>query len=108
MSAPVLPAAYVALPLALALATLPAAKPCAVPLGVSAETVLAQAEIARKLAGTEAVTLDQSRSCINVSVRTPGTARLVELLLRGVEVPAEAIRFQVDSSAIPAEASRRT
>jgi hypothetical protein len=108
MSAPFLPAAFLALPLAAALAVVPSSKPCAPPLGVSAETLLAQAEIARKLAGTEAVTLDDSRSCINVAVRTPGTARLVELLLRGVKVPAEAVRFQVDSSAIPAEGSRRT
>jgi hypothetical protein len=98
----------VALPLALALALAFQSKPCAAPSGVSAETLLAQAELARKLAGTESVTLDESRSCINVAVRTPGTARLVELLLRGVKVPAEAVRFQVDSSAIPTEGSRRT
>ena len=107
MSAPFLPAAVVALPLAVTLALAPG-KPCAAPSGVSAEALLAQAEIARGLAGTDAVTLDESRSCINVAVRTQGTARLVELLLRGVEVPAGAVRFQVDSSAIPARDSRRT
>ena len=108
MSAPILPAAFLALPLAVALAVGSASKPCAPPLGVSAETLLARAEIARKVAGTERVALDDARSCIDIAVRTPGTARLVELLLRGVKVPPEAVRFQVDSSAIPAAGSRRT
>lgn len=108
MHAPILPASFLALPLAAALAAGAAAKPCTPPLGVSAETLLAQAQIARGLAGTEAVDLDASRSCISIAVRTPGTARLVELLLRGVKVPAEAVRFQVDSSAAPGGASRGT
>ena len=108
MFAPILPASFVALPLAAALALGATAKPCTAPLGVSAETLLAQAEVARKLAGTEAVALDASRGCIEIAVRTPGTARLVELLLRGMKVPAGAVRFQVDSSAIPATGSRHT
>lgn len=95
------------LPLAAALAAGPAAKPCLPPLGVSAETLLDRAQIARRVAGTESVSLDAGR-CITIAVRTPGTARLVELLLRGVEVPAEAVRFQVDSSALPASGARRT
>jgi hypothetical protein len=107
MSAPILPAALVALPLAAVLALVPAAKPCAPPLGVSAETLLVRAAVARRVAGTESVTLDAGRSCIDIAVRTPGTARLVELLLRGVKVPPEAVRFRVDSSAVPA-AGRRT
>lgn len=101
-------APFLLLPLAAALPLASAAKPCGAPSGVSQETLLAQAEIARGLAGTDAVALDPSRSCIMISVRTPGTARLVELLLRGVKVPVDAVRFQVDSSAIPAEGSRRT
>jgi len=86
--------------------SLPASKPCVPPLGASRETLMARAEVARGLAGTETVTLDDS--CINISVRTAGTARLVELLLRGVEVPAEAVRFQIDSSAVPAGAARHS
>lgn len=84
------------------------AKPCAAPVGVSQETLLAQAEIARGLAGTDAVMLDDSRSCITISVRTAGTARLVGLLLRGVKVPTEAVRFQVDSASVPGGAARRS
>ena len=84
------------------------AKPCAAPVGVSQETLLAQAEIARGLAGTDAVALDPTQSCITISVRTPGTARLVELLLRGVKVPADAVRFQIDSASVPGGAARRT
>ena len=83
-------------------------KPCAAPTGVSQETLLAQAEIARGLAATDAVALDPSGSCIMVRVRTAGTARLVALLLRGVKVPSEAIRFQVDSASVPSGAVRRT
>jgi hypothetical protein len=83
-------------------------KPCESPAGTSAEALLARAQVARRIAGTQSVELDASRSCINVAVRTPGTARLVELLLRGMKVPVEAVRFQVDSSAIPGEAGRRT
>lgn len=94
------------LALAAALALLPAAKPCAAPVGTSAEDLLARAEIARKLAGTEAVTLDVSRSCIDIAVRTKGTARLLELVLRGLEVPAEAVRYRVDESAVPAAGRR--
>jgi hypothetical protein len=93
-------------PLAAALSSAPDAKPCAAPSGVSQESLLAQAQIARGLAGTEAVALDPSRSCITIAVRTPGTARLVQLLLRGVEVPADAVRFRVDSSGIPARTAR--
>ena len=74
----------------------------------SAEALLSKARVARRIAGTQSVELDASRSCINVAVRTPGTARLVELLLRGMKVPSEVVRFQVDSSAIPGEAARRT
>ena len=83
------------------------AKPCAAPVGVSQETLLAQAEVARGIAGTDAVSLDPSGSCITIAVRTPGTARLVELLLRGMKVPADAVRFQVDSTSVPGSAVRR-
>jgi hypothetical protein len=108
MRASILAHASLLLPLAAAFTVLPAAKPCAPASGVSAETLLAQAQIARRIAGTETVELDASRACINIGVRTPGTARLVELLLRGVKVPPEAVRFQIDSSAVPGPASRRT
>ena len=84
------------------------AKPCVAPVGVSQETLLAQAEIARGLAGTDAVALDPSRSCITISGRTAGTARLVGLLLRGVKVPAESVRFQVDSASVPGGAARQS
>jgi hypothetical protein len=83
-------------------------KPCETASGVSAEALLAKAEVARRIAGTESVELDASRSCINVAVRSPGTARLVDLLFRGLKVPSEVVRFHVDSSAIPGEAARRT
>jgi hypothetical protein len=96
------------LPLAVLLAPAIPGKPCMAPLGVSPETVLAQAQIARRVAGTESVMLDPTGRCVTIAVRTPGTARLVELLLRGVEVPAEAVRFEVDSSALPAGDARRT
>ena len=96
-----------ALPLTAALAAGVPAKPCTVPSGASVQSLLAQAEIARGLAGTEAVGIDPASSCIRIAVRTPGTARLVELLLRGVKVPAEAVRFQVDSAAVPGGSMRR-
>lgn len=107
MSAPRILALAVTLPLAASLAVATTAKPCTPPVGVSAEDLLARAAIARKLAGTESVALDASRSCIDIAVRTTGTARLLELVLRGMAVPTEAVRFQLDSSAVPA-AARRT
>ena len=94
--------------LLLPLAATPAAKPCVAPAGISQETLLAQAELARGLAGTDAVALDPSGSCITISVRTEGTARLVGLLLRGVKVPADAVRFQVDSASVPRRTVRGT
>ena len=96
------------LPLAAGAPLASTAKPCATTAGVSQETLLAQAEIARGLAGTDAVALDAAQSCITISVRTEGTARLVGLLLRGVKVPADAVRFRVDSASVPGRALRGT
>jgi hypothetical protein len=41
------------------------------------------------------VAVDPAIRCIGIQVRTPGTARLVKLLLRGVEVPREAVELRV-------------
>ena len=74
-----------------------ASKPCSVLAAQSADSLLVKGQVAMGIAGTQRVTLDASGSCLNIEVRTPGTARLVALLLRGLEVPEDAVRFQVVS-----------
>jgi hypothetical protein len=72
------------------------AKPCTGVTAVPAlEEMLPRARAALDIAGTEQVALDPARRCIGIQVRTRGTARLVKLLLRGVEVPREAVDLRV-------------
>jgi hypothetical protein len=59
------------------------------------EELLPRVRIALDLAGTEQVGLDPAGRCIGVQVRTRGTARLVKLLLRGMDVPREAVDLRV-------------
>jgi hypothetical protein len=80
--------------LASALDTL--AKPCSGLTSVPAlEEMLPRARAALDIPGTEQVSLDPAGRCIGIQVRTPGTARLVKLLLRGVEIPREAVDLRV-------------
>jgi hypothetical protein len=82
--------------LALALTTAAAAKPCSGSASVQElEALLPRASVALGLAGTDEVAIDPARHCIGVQVRTYGTARLVELILRGMEVPREAVELRV-------------
>ena len=81
---------------ALAVIATPSAKPCSGQVGTPAlEELLPRVRIALDLAGTEQVGLDPTGRCIGVQVRTRGTARLVKLLLRGVDVPLEAVDLRV-------------
>lgn len=83
--------------LAAALLVPSAAKPCA-PSSLSAsDSLLAKANVALALPGTRRVALDRSGSCIAIDVSTPGTARLVGLLLRGLDVPRHAVRLRIVS-----------
>jgi hypothetical protein len=89
----VLPSAAVAA-LALAVTAAPS-KPCSGEAGTALEELLPRVRVALDLAGTDEVALDPSRRCIGVQVRSRGTARLVKLLLRGVDVPLEAVDLRV-------------
>lgn len=72
------------------------AKPCAGLTAVPAlEEMLPRARAALDIPGTEQVALDPARRCIDIQVRTQGTARLVKLLLRGIEIPREAVDLRV-------------
>ena len=89
-----------ALPLAAAAAlvlttAVPSAKPCTGAAAAALEELLPRVQTALDLAGTDQVAIDDSRRCIGVQVRTPGTARLVKLLLRGLDVPREAVDLRV-------------
>jgi hypothetical protein len=90
----VLPSAAVAA-LALAVTAAPSAKPCSGEAGAVLEELLPRVRVALDLAGTDEVALDPSRRCIGVQVRSRGTARLVKLLLRGMDVPREAVDLRV-------------
>jgi hypothetical protein len=82
--------------LALTLTAPLSAKPCAGGTGVpSLEELLPRVSTALDLPGTDQVAIDQARRCISVQVRTHGTARLVKLLLRGLEVPRETFELRV-------------
>lgn len=78
------------------------AKPCRglAPLPAP-EELLPRARIALDLPGTEQVALDPTGRCIGIQVRTHGTARLVKLLLRGVEVPREVVDLRVVPTIAP-------
>ena len=72
------------------------AKPCDGLTAVSVlEEMLPRARAALDIPGTEQVALDPASRCIGIQVRTPGTARLVKLLLRGVKIPREAVDLRV-------------
>jgi hypothetical protein len=82
--------------LALALTTTAAAKPCSGSASVQElEALLPRASVALALAGTDQVAIDSTRHCIGVQVRTHGTARLVKLILRSMEVPRQAVELRV-------------
>jgi hypothetical protein len=90
-----LPSAAVAA-LALSLTTSTSAKPCSGAAGTPAlQEMLPRVRVALQLPGTDQVALDPTRGCIGVQVRTQGTARLVKLLLRGLEVPRETVELRV-------------
>ena len=72
------------------------AKPCSGATSVPAlEEMLPRVSKALTLPGTDQVAIDPARRCIGVQVRTRGTARLVKLLLRGLDVPREAVELRV-------------
>jgi hypothetical protein len=83
--------------LSAALLTLAGAKPCADRSQISADSLLARGNVAMGIPGTQRVALDASGGCLQIDVRTTGTARLVGLLLRTLEVPGDAVRFKVVS-----------
>jgi hypothetical protein len=72
------------------------AKPCAGRTAVPAlEEMLPRARVALDLPGTDQVAVDGASRCIGIQVRTKGTARLVKLTLRGVDVPREDVEIRV-------------
>ena len=74
-------------------------KPCDGRIAAPAlEEMFPRARTALRLPGTAQVALDPTGRCIGIEVRTRGTARLVKLLLRGVEVPREAVDLRVVES----------
>jgi hypothetical protein len=80
----------------LALTTGAHAKPCSGAASVQElEELLPRATVALGLAGTDEVAIDPTRRCIGVQVRTSGTARLVKLILRSMEVPRGAVELRV-------------
>jgi hypothetical protein len=74
-----------------------AAKPCTHSSQISADSLLARGNVAMGIPGTQRVALDASGGCLQIDVRTAGTARLVGLLLRTLEVPGDAVRMKVVS-----------
>ena len=67
------------------------------------EGMLPLARVALGIPGTDQVAVDPTGRCIGIQVRTPGTARLVKLLLRGVNIPREAVTLRVvETAPIPA------
>jgi hypothetical protein len=67
---------------------------------MSTDELLSRARPALELAGTEQVSAGTQPGCITIAVRSAGTARLVELVLRGVKVPAEAVDFRVNEPSV--------
>ena len=63
--------------------------------GLSTEELLPRARVALDLAGTEQVGAGSAPGCVAITVRSFGTARLVWLVLRGVNVPEEAAEIVV-------------
>lgn len=82
--------------LALTLTTPGHAKPCSGAASVQElEELLPRASVALALAGTDQVAIDSTRHCIGIQVRSYGTARLVKLILRSMEVSREAVELRV-------------
>ena len=72
------------------------AKPCSGAASVQElEDMLPRASVALALAGTDEVSIDSSRRCIGVQVRSRGTARLVKLIFRSMDVPRDAVELRV-------------
>jgi hypothetical protein len=63
--------------------------------GLSREELLPRVRAVLDLAGTDQVGPGSAPGCVAIRVRTPGTARLVTLILRAVHVPQEAAEIQV-------------
>jgi len=63
--------------------------------GLSTDELLPRARVALDLAGTEEVGPGSAPGCVAITVKSFGTARLVWLVLRGVDVPAEAAEIVV-------------
>jgi hypothetical protein len=63
--------------------------------GLSTDELLPRARVALDLAGTEQVGPGSAPGCVAITVRSFGTARLVWLVLRGVNVPEEAAEILV-------------
>ncbi|HKU62026.1 MAG TPA: hypothetical protein VJQ44_12460 [Gemmatimonadales bacterium] len=63
--------------------------------GLSTDELLPRAHVALDLAGTQQVGPGSGPGCIAITVRSEGTARLVLLALRGVDVPPEAAEIFV-------------
>lgn len=66
------------------------------------EEMLPRARVALRLPGTDEVALDPARGCIAIQVRSGGTARLVTLILRGVELPRGSVALSVEEPDRPA------
>jgi hypothetical protein len=56
---------------------------------------LPRARLAMSLPGTESVAVDHERRCLTVNVRSVGSGRLAELVLRGVAVPRRAVLLRL-------------
>ena len=63
--------------------------------GLSTDELLPRARVALDLAGTEQVGPGSAPGCVAITVKSFGTARLVWLVLRGVDVPPEAAEIVV-------------
>jgi hypothetical protein len=63
--------------------------------GLSTDELLPRARVALDLAGTDQVGPGSAPGCVAITVQSLGTARLVWLVLRGVQVPAEAAEIVV-------------
>lgn len=68
---------------------------------MSTDDLLSRARPALGLAGTERVSAGTQPGCITVAVRSAGTARLVALVLRGVQVPPESVDYRVNERPVP-------
>lgn len=63
--------------------------------GLSTDELLPRARVALDIAGTEQVGPGSAPGCVAITVKSFGTARLVWLVLRGVDVPPQAAEIVV-------------